>query len=128
MQAPIDRARNYVMQGVLSPALKSSATSKKAKDTIENSMRWLSHFHRVGDLIQYLDRFQGESDTAVFKSLKEAHLLTFEDIREDFIKKFGDWAGDTTRLDDFVIGEKYTSFDLAIFSKHYDNRSGGILP
>jgi 5-methylcytosine-specific restriction protein A len=87
----------------------------------------LSHFDRVGDLIQYLDRFKGGSKSAVFKSLNDAGLLTFEDIRNDFIKEFSHWASDTTRLDDFVVGQKYTSFDLAIFSKHYDTRSGGIL-
>jgi 5-methylcytosine-specific restriction protein A len=128
MQTPIDRARNYIMGKVLTPALQNDSVSKKAKDTIENSVRWLSHFERVGDLIQYLDRFKGGSNSAVFTSLKDAGLLTFEDIRNDFINEFSHWASDTTRLDDFVVGQKYTSFDLAIFSRHYDTRSGGILP
>lgn len=70
MQTQIDLARNYIMQKVLTPALKNNSIPKKAKDTIENSVRWLAHFNRVGDLIQYLDRFKGGSKSAIFKSLK----------------------------------------------------------
>jgi 5-methylcytosine-specific restriction protein A len=128
LQSNIEQARAYIMEKVLTPALESTSVSKKAKDTIRNSIRWLEHFHRVGDLIEYMNRFRGESQSVVFKSLKEAQLLTFEDIRGEFQNKFSYWASDSTRLEDFVIGKEYSSFDLAIFAKHYDTRSGGILP
>ncbi|QNP44319.1 HNH endonuclease [Sphingomonas daechungensis] len=41
--------------------------------------------------------------------------------------KFGKFASERTRLDDFVVGQRYTSSQLVIFAELYDNRSGGIL-
>ncbi|NTZ42143.1 HNH endonuclease [Altererythrobacter sp. SALINAS58] len=40
---------------------------------------------------------------------------------------FGKFASERTRLDDFVVGERYTGSELVIFAEVYDNRSGGIL-
>lgn len=124
----IDEARAFIESRVLQPALQSTAVSESAKATISNSTRWLRQFRRVGDLILYMDRFRGEAGTEVFKALRAAGLLTFEDIRDEFLETFAPWASDRTRLDDFVIGGRYSSFDLVIFAGVYDTRSGGILP
>src|SRR4051794_9744519 len=119
--------RAPLSQRVLEPALASTDVATEVKSTIANSLRWLAHFKRVGDLIAYMDRFKGGADTTVYKSLKSAGLLTFEDIRSEFKMLFGPWQSDRTRLDDFVVGQRYSSFDIVIFAEVYDNRSGGIL-
>lgn len=124
----IDEARAFIVTRVLEPAVQSPAVSDAVKSTIRNSMRWLQEFQRVGDLALYMDRFRGGADTEVYKGLKAARLLTFEDIRDEFLEVFGPWASDRTRLDDFVIGNRYRSSELVIFAGVYDNRSGGILP
>jgi 5-methylcytosine-specific restriction protein A len=41
--------------------------------------------------------------------------------------EFGTWAPERTRLDDFVVGQRYSGSHLVIFAELYDNRSGGIL-
>jgi len=124
----IDEARAFLRDRVLLPALASVALDAKAKNTVRNSLHWIAHFHRIGDLVHYIGRFSGGADTDVYHGLKAAALETFEDIRPEFLGRLGAWQSDRTRLDDFVVGEAYTSFDLSIFAERYDNRSGGILP
>jgi 5-methylcytosine-specific restriction protein A len=124
----IDEARAFLRERVLLPALTSMTLEVKAKNTIRNSLQWIAHFRRIGDLVHYISRFAGGADTAVYLGLKAASLETFEDIRSEFLARFGAWQSDRTRLDDFIIGEAYDSYDLNIFAERYDNRSGGILP
>ncbi len=126
--AKIDEAKAFVRERVLLPALESQQVGTKVKDTVRNSLRWLEHFQRIGDLVHYIGRFGDAADTDVYCGLKAAGLETFEDIRPEFLDQFGAWQADRTRLDDFVVGESYTSFDLNIFAERYDNRSGGLLP
>lgn len=124
----IDEARAFITDRVLDPAIASALVPPTVKATVANSRRWMREFQRVGDLIQYMDRFRGSTETDVYKGLKAVGLLTFEDIRDEFLSAFGPWASDRTRLDDFVIGHQYRSSELVIFAGVYDNRSGGILP
>lgn len=123
----VAEARAFVEVNVLQPALQSPLIDSGLKATIRNTLSWLPRFERVGDLIAYMDRFQGSAETPVYKGLKAAGLLTFEDIHSEFMAEFGSWALERTRLDDFVVGEQYTGSHLVIFAGLYDNRSGGIL-
>ncbi|MBK3776258.1 HNH endonuclease [Azospirillum brasilense] len=118
----------FIEEHVFEPALTHPGLAQEVKNTVRNSARWLRQFRRVGDLLHYMDRFRGAPETAVYKGLKEAGLLTFEDIRADLLNRFGAWQADRTRLDDFVVGGEYSSTELVIFAEVYDNRSGGILP
>lgn len=126
--AKIDEAKTFLRERVLEPPLANAVVGTKVKNTVRNSLRWLDHFRRIGDLVHYIGRFGDAADTEVYSGLKAAGLETFEDIRTEFLNRFGAWQSDRTRLDDFVVGETYTSFDLNIFAERYDNRSGGILP
>ena len=88
----INEARAFIETRVLEPALQSPAVSDTVKSTIRNSLKWPREFRRVGDLILYMDRFRGGADTEVYRGLKAAGLLTFEDIRDEFLDLFGPWA------------------------------------
>lgn len=123
----ITEARAFIEHKVLRPALESPEIAAGVKATIKNTLSWLPRFERIGDLIAYMDRFQGNAETPVYQGLKSAGLLTFEDIHDDFITRFGAWAMERTRLDDFVVGQEYTGSHLVIYAGLYDNRSGGIL-
>lgn len=123
----VEDARLFVQQKVLDPALSSAGLPESAKATIRNTSSWLPRFQRIGDLIAYMDRFKGSAETDVYRELKAAGLLTFEDIHDEFMRIFGKFASERTRLDDFVVGERYTGSELVIFAEVYDNRSGGIL-
>ncbi|WP_207479601.1 HNH endonuclease [Arenibaculum pallidiluteum] len=124
----IDAVRAYITNKVFEPALASPAVSDEVKSTVRNSVRWLNQFRRVGDLLHYMDRFREAPDTPVYTGLKNAGLLTFEDIRDDLLMKFAAFRDERTILEDFVVGQEYRSDDLVIFAEIYDNRSGGILP
>jgi 5-methylcytosine-specific restriction protein A len=123
----IDEAQSFISSHVLEPALDSENVSPKAKAVIKNSKIWLSHFKRVGDLVAYMNRFTGGAETEVYQSTKKAGLLTFEDIREEFNSRYGSWSNERTRLDDFIVGQSYSSYDILIFAGKYDTRSGGIF-
>jgi len=126
---PIHEAKEFIRTRVHQPALNSDRLGTKAKNTVKNAILWLDKFERVGDLVDYVNRFDKQPNKgSVFQDLKSAGLETYEDIKEEFTLLFGRYSGDRTRLDDFVIGEHYTPFQLHIFAKTYDNRSGGILP
>ncbi len=88
----IDEARAFIADRVLDPAMSSALVPPEVKATVANSTRWMREFRRVGDLIQYMDRFRGSVETDVYKGLKAAGLLTFEDIRDEFMSAFGPWA------------------------------------
>lgn len=128
MPAVIDQVRDYIEEQVFAPALSHPTLPDEVRSTIRNSAMWLRQFSRVGDLLNYMDRFQGTPNSPVFNGLRTAGLNTFEDIRANLLERFGAWHNDRTRLDDFVIGHDYTSSQLVIFAEVYDNRSGGILP
>lgn len=123
----IASAREFIEQRVLRPALDSTSLDEKTKGTIRNTASWLPRFERIGDLVAYMDRFKGAADTPIYHALKKAGLRTFEDIHGEFMVEFGAWATERTRLDDFIVGQRYTGSHLVIFAGVYDNRSGGIL-
>lgn len=106
-----EEAKEYVLNLVQSPALKSSLPPE-IKSKVRNSNVWLSKFNRLGDLLGYLRRFKGSPDDLVFTSMKAYGLLTFEDIFPDFEKRFSAWSHDRTRLTDFIVGEQYSPFEI----------------
>ena len=124
----ISEAREFVESRVLRPALANPGVSEKAKRSVDNTVMWLSRFERIGDLVAYMDRFQGSATSEVYASLKSAGIPTFEDIHSEFMSRFGDRATERTRLDDFVVGRTYSSHQIVIPAEVYDTRSGGILP
>ena len=93
----IVEARAFLRERVLLPPLASETVDAKVKNTVRNSLLWVDHFKRIGDLVHYIGRFSGEADTAVYHGLKSAGLETFEDIREEFLDHFGAWQTDRTR-------------------------------
>lgn len=123
---PIDRAREYVYISVQVPAL-ASALDPGVKSKVRHSNLWLERFKRIGDLLAYLKRFNVSHDDPIYKEMKKWGLLTFEDIVGEFERKFEHWADDCSRIDDFVIGEEYSVFDILILARSYDTRSGGMF-
>ena len=122
----IDEAKEYVRSRIITPAL-NAGLPEPIKNKVIHANTWLSYFNRVGDLLLYLQRFKEVTDDATYISLKDAGLLTFEDIVDDFTVKFGLWAEDKTTLNDFVIGKDYSSQEILILVRNYDTRSGGMF-
>lgn len=123
---PIQQAKEYVLNLVQRPALRSEIP-EKTKNKIRNSNLWLSKFNRVGDLLVYLQRFRPDDEDITYKELKEHGLSTFEDIVPGFEKQFSLWAHDRTRVSDFIVGEQYDAYQILIFANTYDTRAGGMF-
>ena len=127
----IHEAQQFLNTTVFDPALDSSEVSEEIKNKIRNSKRWVAQFKKIGDLTLYLERFWNPNDPSgspqTAQELEHYGLRTYESIEEEFRSRFTSAFDDFTTLDDFVIGETYTSWDLAIFARIYDNQQGIIL-
>ena len=123
---PIVLAKEYVKSKVQVPALVSELP-EKIKNKVKHSDLWLDRFRRVGDLLHYLRRFDVSHNDPIYVEIKRHDLLTFEDIVDDFHKRFEQWAHDCSRISDFVIGEQYSVYDILILARNYDTRAGGMF-
>lgn len=125
--SPIEEAREFLQERVQRPALQHPDLSEKLKQKVKHSDSWLSRFKRVGDLFAYLQRFDVAKDDPIYVELKQHQLETFEDVRDEFAKRFAVWLDDKTLASDFVVGSQYSAHDVLIFAKTYDLRSGGMF-
>jgi len=115
----VTQAQDFIIERTLQPAVDSPVTSDRIKNLTKNSIRWVRKFKRTGDLIVYMDRFQGEAPPEIVEGLKQAGIETFEDIHDEFLALFDASKNDRTRLDDFVVGQQYSAFDI---NDEYANR------
>jgi len=123
---PIELARDFIRQSVLSPASQSELPdAMKAK--VRHADQWLSRFKRVGDLLVYLKRFDVGDEAPMYKEMKRFGLTTFEDVVQGFADRFGQWANDCSRITDFEIGLPYDVHDILILARNYDTRAGGMF-
>ena len=127
MTATIEQAQAYLDERLFKPALAASDLPSKVRSTINTTRVRLKQFRRPGDILIYLDRFQGSASPEMRESLRSAGLNAFEDLRSGFRAYLGSSANDVTTLNDFVIGATYTSWDILIFARVYDPRHGGIF-
>lgn len=125
--SPIENARSYIYSTVFEPALSNLQLSDKVKAKVKHSRFWFDKFQRVGDLLVYLKRFNASNADSTYVELKNLKLKTFEDVVDDFEDKFSLWANDCTRASDFVIGNAYNVYQILIFARSYDTRSGGMF-
>ena len=125
-----NQAIQYVLDHVIEPALACDELDKRFKNKVQNSKNLFRNFKRSGDMFKYLQRFKdshGTGNDDLYHAFKNLGLKTFEDIYDEVGVKFKDEIDDVTVLDDFIIGEEYTSYDIAIFSKTYNVQSGIYL-
>jgi 5-methylcytosine-specific restriction protein A len=125
-KAPIEVARDFIRDAVLTPALQSGLPIS-IKGKVRNADQWISRFSRVGDLLVYLKRFKTGNDAPMYKEMKLFKLTTFEDIVEKFEIEFGQWASDCSRITDFVIGSSYDVHEILILARNYQYRAGGMF-
>ena len=125
--AEVQRAKEFIAERVLKPVINSPRASEKAKNVTKATLGWLEHFERTGDLLVYMDRFDPDANATMYSELLSQGFETFEGIREELEERFGAYRSDRTRLNDFVIGDTYSSQQILIAAETYDTRSGGIL-
>ncbi|CAJ1314747.1 NUDIX domain-containing protein [Paenibacillus nuruki] len=128
----INQAINFVLNNVDIPAYQHKDLEKEFKDKIKSSESIIKNMKKVGDLHNYLKRFKNipvlqTPESKLYERFNELGLETYESIYPEFYSLFENDLEDTTVLNDFIIGNDYTSWDISIFSKTYDNRSGIYL-
>ena len=123
----VDDALRVIEAEVIGPALEDAELSQDIRNKVENSRRWLKSFHRVGDLLVYLHRFDAGKNDPIYQALKARGLRTFEDLAPELEAQFGQWAGDVTSVSDFIVGETYPTSQIHIFAGSYDMRAGGMF-
>ena len=124
----IKDAIQFVQETTIEPALDHPDLEKEYLGTVRHSRTLLEQFKKIGDLYLYLNRFsENQKANAISERFLELGLKNFEDILEQFKERFSTELHDCTNLDNFIIGENYTSWDIAIFSRAYDVRKGIYL-
>ncbi|MFQ7058164.1 MAG: HNH endonuclease [Turicibacter sanguinis] len=124
------KAIQYVLDQVIEPALACDELDKSFLNKVQNSRTLFRKFQKSGDMFEYLKRFKdshGTGNDELYDAFKALGLKTFEDIYEEVSIKFKHEIDDVTVLDDFIIGEEYTSYDIAIFTKVYNVQKGIYL-
>lgn len=126
----LEGAKEFLLNKVDEPAMNSSILPQKYKNKVQKSIVKINNFKKIGDLYKYLERFskkpEPETDE-VYDKFKSLNLLTYEDVFQEFKDKFKDQINDRTTLNDFNIGERYTSWDICFFANVYDTRNS-IFP
>lgn len=125
-------AIEYVINEVEAPALNHPELEKEYKNKVIRSRTIVRNMKRVGDLKKYLQRFEtipvpGSLGRPLYDRFKALGLETYEDLYPRFYSRFKSEFEDVTVLDDFVIGQNYTSWDISILSQTYDTQSGIYL-
>lgn len=128
----IDRAIQFVIDEVESPALEHPQLEEEYKNKVKRSKIVVHRMKKVGDLARYLKRFEivppvGDPKRKLYDRFKSLGLKTYEDLYSEFVTTFAHATDDVTVLDDFVIGQEYSSWDISVFSQTYDTQSGIYL-
>ncbi|MFA7360442.1 MAG: HNH endonuclease [Candidatus Kapaibacterium sp.] len=117
----INEAIKFVLDSVDRPAIQHPSLDKNFKKKVISSQTFVKNYKKVGDLYLYLCKFK--KDQGIYHELKKLNLNTYEDIIETFKSKFKYYLNDCTTIKDFVIGKKYSAFDIALFSFNFNLRA-----
>ncbi len=124
----IAEALSFLDENLITPALNDPNLDKKIRNKVQNAANRVRSFKKVGDLFTYLERFEGgKRADSVFNALEAHGHLTFERVLPKFKKKFDVYLKDRSTIDDFVVGEEYSSWDISNCAEIYNNQHG-IFP
>lgn len=126
----IETAKDFILSTVDDPALQHPNLGQDIKYKVQSSKNIVRNMKKVGDLYRYLIRFQQvplPGTSSVYDEMKSLNLLTYEDIFPRFMQMFQNYIDDITTIEDFIIGQTYSSWDIATFAKTYNVQSGIYL-
>jgi 5-methylcytosine-specific restriction protein A len=121
----IGEAIDFILDKVIEPALIDFHIDDKVRDSLNNTKVWVKKFKKVGDLLAYIEGLSNDDKKPeVSTELRRLGLNAFEDVINEFKNLFSDSLNLKTELSDFVIGNTYSAYDIAIFSQVYNNQRG----
>ncbi len=125
LESALKQAKFFLEEKVFLPALQSS--SARTLNIVRDTRQWIARFEKIGDLVRYIDRFKPSTLQGSF-SFAQIKQIRFEDVHAEFLYRFGRYRGFQTTSADFIEEASYSPFTLAIFTRTYNNRAGGIRP
>lgn len=126
----LTEAKQFVISKVVDPALNSSQVSEKSKGKIKRTKLWVENCRDVGNIYDYISRYQGDRDKNfkfVYDELKKLSMTPVEDIIAPFADKFKAEITSRFSLEDLKLGKIYSSWDISILSKTYNEQKGIYL-
>src|SRR5699024_10150154 len=67
---------------------------------------------------------EGSPGRDLYDRFQALGLKTYEELFPEFAEKFTYYLEDVTTIDDFIVDQTYTSWDIAIFARHYNTMPG----
>jgi len=128
--AIISEAKQFVISEVVAPALNSTRLSEKSKSKIRRTKLWVEHCRDIGNIYDYICRYNGQKDknfSFVYNELKKLSMTSVEDIITPFKEKFAPYIDNRFGLSDLELGKIYSSWDISILSKSYNEQKGIYL-
>lgn len=121
----LEEAKAFLNNRLFLPLIEDSSMPTKIKNRMKSVRVWISKFPKIGDLVAYMERFPKKNIHQLPLGLPVSEM---EDVYEEFMHKFSAFRNHSWSLDDFKEGESYSGYMIAIYSKIYNNRRGGIYP
>lgn len=121
----LEQAKAFLNNRLFLPLIENSSTPTKIKNRMKSVRVWVSKFPKIGDLVAYMERFPKKNIHQLPLGLPVSKM---EDVYEEFMRRFSVFRNHSWSLDDFKEGESYSGYMVAIYSKIYNNRRGGIYP
>ncbi len=124
----INDAKDYILREVILPAIGNSNLDKKIIDQAKATKTWIPTFKKIGDLYNYLKRsidVKGNNNIKV--ELHKNGLKAFEDIIKNFEVKYHNYLDDKLQLNDFILGEIYSAYDISAYTGNFNIQSGIYL-
>ncbi len=123
----IKEAIKFVMDTVIEPDYSDVRVrnNKSLRTSIVRSRSLIQNAKKIGDLYLYIKN--ATKNDGMYNQFRDLGLPTFEDILDEFEKRFSLYLNDHLTFSDFRIGELYTSFDICYISRTYDVQKGIYL-
>lgn len=122
----IREAIRYILNSAVNPNLNNVnvINNRSIKQKITNAKSFIINARKVGDLYTYIMSSIGTRGNLA--EMRNEGLIAFEDIIDEFRTRFEYYLNDKFKIEEFVVGENYNSYDICYVAKHYNVQSGGI--
>lgn len=117
----IQRAINFVLNSSIDPNLRIT-NDPSLRSKIQTAKNFIVKAKKVGDVYSYIKR--SIESAGNYQEMRDGNLIAFEDIIGEFETRFEYYLNDCLKLEDFVIGETYSSYDICYLTKHYNVQPG----
>lgn len=120
----IREAIRFILDSAINPNLNNVnvINNPNIRAKINSAKQFIMNAKKIGDLYSYI--MKSIERPGNYDEMLNLNLIAFEDIIVEFRNRFQYYLNDNLRIDDFIVGDKYNSYDICFVSKHYNFQSG----